>query len=192
MEIQGVCVPLDVLKYITQFLWVKDHREDFKRVCQVFYRAIMEDPPRPLVYIVPEYGSAEGGLVQTVENIVCYTKRFKVTAYPVRCWWDGLVRFDVRPGIQDDRIFCDILYRPFPCSTRHVESSDLQYFCTETGRIGRYEEIRTEDKAELVEEMRWLYHLSRRHIKRMYEQVNERKLLKHKRPRKRVKRLGFD
>jgi hypothetical protein len=98
MEIQGSWIPLDVLKYITQFLWVKDHREGFKRVCKVFYRAFKEDPPKPPVYIVPVYGSVECGLVTMIRRITCYLKNVEVM-------YDSNAEYFVF-GRRDGREFC--------------------------------------------------------------------------------------
>lgn len=190
MEIQGVWLPLDVLKYITQFLWISDHRDDFDKVCRVFRRALREDPPKPPMYVVPEYGSAERGLVTTVKEIVCYTKRFKVRAFG---WHTGLVRFEARVGRDKLCLFSEY-WRPQE-SVRfdvwYVEQVDLPFFRADTGFIGTHVQVRNADYRDIVQEMFWLYHFARRHVGESYSQVNERKLLKHKRPRKRVKRFGF-
>jgi hypothetical protein len=189
MEIQGVWIPLDVLKYITQFLWVKDHREDFMRVCKVFHRALTESPPAPPVYVVPEYKLLEGGIVTTVDEVACYTKRFIVKAFVHP---EGLVRFDTLTIEDMISVYDERIDQIIPgCFVRHVVLEDLPFFCTDTGSIGKHVQIRYADHKAIVRDMLWLYHFTRRHIGELYNQVNERKLLKHKRPRKRVKRFGF-
>jgi hypothetical protein len=189
MEIRGSWIPLDVLKYITQFLWVKDHREDFKRVCRTFYRALKEDPPKPPVFIVPKYGSAQCGLVTIVKKITCYANKLIVQAYK---WSNHSVYFRFRDDTRLFRVSSTTWNNAFDYSRLCVYAHDLMEFCPQSGHFGMQRQLHNADREEIIQEMTWLFYFALQQLWECFEHVNKRKLLKHKRPRKRVKRLGFD
>jgi hypothetical protein len=173
MEIQGSWIPLDVLKYITQFLWVKDHREDFKRVCRVFYRALKEDPPKPGVYIVPEYTFLEHGIITRVWDVTCYTDRLKVRAFAGNN--NGLVRYEVRPPHRPFTIFRQMWRRPDALNypVWHLEQGDLEHINPSACIIGYDTVLQSmEDGAAVAEEMRRLYHIARRYLLDLQHDAN--------------------
>jgi len=189
MEIQGVWLPLDVLKYITQFLWVSDHRVIFKRVCKVFYRALRESPPLPKVVLKPRYISAQGGVVTTVDLIEC--RGLRVTVIVLASGWIQFCLID-----EDELLTTTRTDYPGPRTLRTygltVGPGKFEYFCPAEGKIDKSRTLIHPDREAILMEIQIICQFAQKYFSILYAEVNERKLLKHKRPRKRVKRLGFD
>jgi hypothetical protein len=61
-----------------------------------------------------------------------------------------------------------------------------------TWTVGEGKVLLDTDRDEIIRGLLWIRSWLPGEMRRIYAQVNERKLLKHKRTRKRVKRLGFD
>jgi hypothetical protein len=184
MEIQGVWMPLDVLKYITSFVYFRDDRESLKHAHPVFERALTESPIEPHVFVTVNYGHTEHGLVTTVESLSCLYGK-------VHVYIDRLNMDDLMFRLRDGRQFLyggSVNIRWHHC---HLSNRSWEHVCATTGAVGQGTVLLNEDREEIIRQMIWLRQWLPREFARLYNQANGRNLLKHKRPRKRVKRFGF-
>jgi hypothetical protein len=65
------------------------------------------------------------------------------------------------------------------------------YVCAKSLRFGKMYTLLNADAREIIQEIVWLMNVVREYRSILSDEVNDQ-ILKHKRPRKRVKRLGFD
>jgi hypothetical protein len=188
-----VWIPLDVLKYITQFLYLDLDRWYFMQTCHAFRRAILGAPPVPRFRFEPIYGSAERGLVRTVDMFKCHGPLLVADVSK-----HGALRIRLKSGedffLQMSHIHPDghLSYRTYLTTTWRETLYEPGMWCPLTGRLSRARVLLDDNRAEIIREADWMYSYATRLFPKVYERVNAEKHVKHKRPRKRVKRFGFD
>ena len=125
----------------------------------------------------------------SVREITCYANRLSATAYK---WDTRSVLFRTRDNTPMFRVSSIAWPEVSEYSQLTVYSHDLKYFSTESGHFGMIRQLHNADRGEIIQEMARLFHFTLRQLWECFEHATERKLIKHKRPRKRVKRFGFD
>jgi hypothetical protein len=191
MEIQGVSVPLDVLKYITAFIYFDDDRKNLKCTCRAFARAFTESPLAPHVRLSIQYAASEGGIVTKIRRVTCYWKNLVVSTYPSNTPY-------LTVALKDGGPFILQFYKTPPIAAASFSIlnnkywNDWDYVCAKTGRIGEGRVLLNPNHDEIIRGLLWIRGWLPRELRRIYDQLNKEKSPKHKRTRKRVKRLGLD
>lgn len=192
MKIQGFWIPLDVLKYITTFIYFDDDRKSLKHTCRAFARAFTESPLEPHVRLSILRTTTEGGIVTKISRITCYWKSLVVTSYASNTDYFTIALKDGGNFILQftNKKLTDV-FTSFSIINNHW-LNDWDYVCANTGRVGERRVLLNPNHEEIIRGLLWIRGWLPRELRRIYDQLNERKILKHKRLRKRAKRLGFD